>query len=90
MKISEPKIINNDTVIINNQNTTIGYANFNIETKMLDYLFVNPSFRRRGIGSKLLLAAEKVSGGTLQPANPISPLGERFFKARISKNSNYS
>ena len=86
MKTSKAKIINNDTVIINNQNTTIGYANFNVETKTLDYLFVNPSFRRRGVGSKLVLAAEKVSGGKLQPTKPISPLGEAFFKARISKN----
>ena len=82
MKISEPKIINNDTVIISNQNTTIGYANFNVETKVLDYLFVNPSFRRRGIGSKLLSAAEKISGGTLRPAKPISPLGKQFFKSK--------
>ena len=86
MKISEPKIINNDTVIITNRNTTIGYAHFNVETRTLDYLFVNPSFRRRGVGTKLVLAAEKVSGGKLQPTKPISPLGEAFFKARISKN----
>jgi GNAT superfamily N-acetyltransferase len=87
MKISEPKIVNNDTVIMNNRNTTIGYAKFDIETKKLNYLFVSPRFRRRGIGSKLVVAAEKLFGGTLQPAEPISPLGKKFFKARRSKNN---
>jgi GNAT superfamily N-acetyltransferase len=76
------KILNNDTVIIYNKNTTIGYACFNIDEKILEYIYVNPSFRRRGIGSELLSAAEKLVKNTLQPAGPVSPLGDKFFSSK--------
>jgi GNAT superfamily N-acetyltransferase len=85
MDLPEPKVLNNDTVIISNKNTTIGFARFNADKKVLEYLFVNSSFRRRGIGSKLLSVAEKVAGNSLQPAEPISPLGEKFFKSKLFK-----
>ena len=76
------KILNNDTVIIYNKNTTIGYACFNIDEETLEYIYVNPSFRRRGIGSELLSAAEKLVKNTLKPAEPISPLGDKFFSSK--------
>ena len=82
MDILELKILNNDTVIIKNKNTTIGYACFNKDDKILEYIYVNPSFRRRGIGLRLLSAAEKLVENTLQPAKPISPLGEKFFNSK--------
>ena len=82
MDTLELKIINNDTVIISNKNTTIGYACFNIDEEILEYIYVNPSFRRRGIGSELLSAAEKLVKNTLQPAGPISPLGDKFFSSK--------
>ena len=59
MNVQKAIVLNNDTVIIKNQNTTIGYARFNIEHNILEYLFVNPMFRRRGVGSKLMNVAEK-------------------------------
>ena len=82
MDTLELKIINNDTVIIYNKNTTIGYACFNIDEEILEYIYVNPSFRRRGIGSELLSAAEKLVKNTLKPAEPISPLGDKFFSSK--------
>ena len=85
MKIPDPEVLNNDTIIIKNKNTTLGYARFNTEKNVLEYLFVNRSFRRRGIGSKLLSMAQKVSGNILHPAKPISPLGEKFFKSKTTK-----
>jgi GNAT superfamily N-acetyltransferase len=85
MDLLKPIVLNNDTIIIKNKNTTIGYARFDIDEMILEYLFVNPGFRRRGIGSELLIAAEKVAGNSLQPAKPISPLGEKFFKSKILK-----
>jgi len=47
-------------------------------------LFVNPMYRRRGIGSKLLIAAQKAAGSILQPSDPISPMGRKFFKSKES------
>ena len=72
----------NFIIKINNKNTTIGYACFNIDEKILEYIYVNPSFRRRGIGSELLSAAEKLVKNTLQPAGPVSPLGDKFFSSK--------
>ena len=69
-----------DTVIITNDNTTIGYATMDTNVGELTYIFVHPAFRRRGLGTMLVLAAEKASGKSLIPAGPISPLGHLFFK----------
>ena len=67
-----------NTVIIKND-TTIGYATIDADAGCLTYIFVNPAFRRRGYGSILLDTAQKAAGRRLQPAAPISPLGEKFF-----------
>jgi GNAT superfamily N-acetyltransferase len=80
----KPIILNNDTIIIKNLNTTIGYARFNVEQLVLEYLFVNRMFRRRGIGTKLVDTAEKVAGSVLRPSEPISPTGRKFFKSKIN------
>ena len=53
------RIVNDDTVVIANDNTTIGYATFEKASGTLSYIFVNPAFRRRGYGARLLRASEK-------------------------------
>lgn len=76
MKIS----INSDgTITLVDKNTTIGYAVTDTSRGELSYLFVNPAFRRRGFGTLLLKEAEKMAGLNLIPAEPISPLGRKFF-----------
>jgi GNAT superfamily N-acetyltransferase len=82
----ESIVLNNDTIIIKNKNTTIGYARFDVEQMVLEYLFVNPMFRRRGIGTKLLATAEMVAECTLIPSEPISPTGKKFFKSNINRS----
>jgi N-acetylglutamate synthase-like GNAT family acetyltransferase len=81
----EIKIEHQDTVIITNDNTTIGYATLDMNVGELTYIFVHPAFRRRGMGTLLMLAAEKAYGQSLMPSGPISPLGRLFFKKQISK-----
>jgi len=72
--------VNNDgSIIIADENTTIGYAVTDTSKGELSYLFVNPAFRRRGFGTLLLKEAEKIAGKNLLPAEPISPLGRKFF-----------
>ncbi|RPG00755.1 MAG: N-acetyltransferase [Rhodospirillaceae bacterium] len=73
------RVINDDTVVIANDNTTIGYATFEKASGTLSYIFVNPAFRRRGYGARLLAASEKEAKKPLKPAEPISPLGRKFF-----------
>jgi hypothetical protein len=81
----EIKIEGNDTVIIANDNTTIGYATMDTNLGELTYIFVHPSFRRRGLGTTLVLEAEKASGQSLKPAGPISPLGHLFFQKPLNR-----
>ena len=82
METKEVRVQNDHTVIIKNDNTTIGYACFNPSDKTLDYIYVNPLFRRQGVASKLLSVAENSSGCVLEPVKPLSPLGQKFFKSK--------
>ena len=67
------------TIIVSNDNTTIGYATIDVAKSELTYLFINPLFRRQGYGTLLLNQAEKAAGLSLRPAEPVSPLGRKFF-----------
>ena len=70
-----------DSIVLRNANTTIGYATFSKSDASLDYIFVNPAFRRQGLGRQLVALCEKECGAKLAPAPPISPIGQRFFFA---------
>tara|TARA_B100001063_G_C16631464_1_gene486045 strand:+ start:44 stop:301 length:258 start_codon:yes stop_codon:yes gene_type:complete len=61
-----------------NKNTTIGFIRFNNEGEV-EYIFVNPGFRRKGIAKKLLKLTQKKIGKKLVPQEPISPLGKKLF-----------
>ena len=73
------RIDDDGTVVIANDYTTIGYATSDADAGLITYIFVNPTFRRRGYGSMLVRAAIEKAGKPLKPANPISPLGAKFF-----------
>ncbi|MGY9020566.1 MAG: GNAT family N-acetyltransferase [Alphaproteobacteria bacterium] len=70
-----------DSIVLRNANTTIGYAMFSKSDASLDYIFVNPAFRRQGLGRQLVALCEKECGAKLAPALPISAVGQRFFFA---------
>ena len=78
---------NGDNVIVKNENTTIGYATFDRKKRELTYLFVNPTFRRKGYGKLLKEKAEQTSGCSLSPSDPISPLGQKFFNMTMDHSS---
>lgn len=65
-------------VLIRNPNTTIGYCRFT-PTGDIEYIFVNPVYRRRGYGRRLLAAVAQATGCVGEPLEPISPLGRRLF-----------
>ena len=77
----EYDLIENDGVFtLKNQNTTIGFVRFN-ELGEVEYIFVNPLFRRRNFASRLLKLVRKKTGKRLVFQLPISPLGEKLLSS---------
>jgi GNAT superfamily N-acetyltransferase len=71
--------ISEGVVLIKNQNTTIGYSRFN-ETGEVEYIYVNPLYRRKGFGTLLINEIKRLKGPIDKVHEPISPLGTQFFK----------
>jgi|TARA_B100000900_G_scaffold371305_1_gene350442 hypothetical protein len=77
----EYDLIENDGVFtLKNQNTTIGFVRFN-ELGEVEYIFVNPLFRRKNFASKLLELVRKKTGKRIVFQTPISPLGEKLLSS---------
>tara|TARA_B110001454_G_C12603230_1_gene385434 strand:- start:542 stop:808 length:267 start_codon:yes stop_codon:yes gene_type:complete len=66
-------------VTFKNINTTLGFVRYNMEAEV-EYIFVNPIFRRKGLAKKLLQIVEKKTKTKSKPQDPISHLGEKLFK----------
>ena len=62
-----------------NKNTTVGFVRFNTKGE-IEYIFVNPIFRKKGIAKKLLQLVKKKTGKKIVLQKPISPLGEKLLK----------
>jgi ribosomal protein S18 acetylase RimI-like enzyme len=71
--------LSDGVIIFKNINTTLGFVRYNAEAE-IEYIFVNPMFRRLGLAKKLLSIVEKKTKINPTPQNPISPLGEKLFK----------
>ena len=65
-------------ITFKNINTTIGFIRFNNQGEV-EYIFVNPSFRKQGLAKKLLKLTKEKTGKNLVPQKPISPLGKKLF-----------
>ncbi len=63
-----------------NENTTLGFVRFN-EKAEIEYIFVNPIFRKKGIATKLLLLVKKKTGKKIILQEPISPLGSKLLNS---------
>ncbi|MDB0049122.1 GNAT family N-acetyltransferase [Candidatus Pelagibacter sp.] len=66
-------------ITFKNINTTLGFVRYNTEAEV-EYIFVNPIFRRQGLAKKLLNIVEEKTKIKPMPQDPISPLGEKLFK----------
>ena len=69
-------------ITFKNINTTLGFVRYNKKSEV-EYIFVNPLFRRKGLAKKLLKIVEEQTKTKPKPQDPISPLGEKLFN--ISK-----
>jgi GNAT superfamily N-acetyltransferase len=65
-------------ITFKNINTTLGFVRYNEEAEV-EYIFVNPMFRRKGLAKKLLSIIEEKTDLKPTPQDPISPLGEKLF-----------
>ncbi len=63
-----------------NQNTTIGFVRFN-QLGEVEYIFVNPIFRKKGFAKKLLKLVREKTGKSIILQPPISRLGDRLLKS---------
>jgi GNAT superfamily N-acetyltransferase len=79
-KITSEYIISQSDGVITfkNKNTTLGFIRFN-EKSEVEYIFVNPAFRKKGLAKKLLRLTHEKTGMNLTPQKPISPLGKKLF-----------
>ena len=66
-------------ITFKNSNTTLGFTRFNDKGEV-EYIFVNPMFRRKGLGKKLLKMVKDKTGIKPIPQKPISPLGKKLFQ----------
>ena len=71
-------------ITFKNINTTLGFARYNEEAEV-EYIFVNPIFRRKGLAKKLLEIIGSETKKKPKPQDPISPLGEKLFKIQSKK-----
>ena len=65
---------------LKNINTTIGFVRFN-KIGEVEYIFVNPIFRKRGIAKKLLRLVRDKTQKKIILQKPISPLGSKLLKS---------
>ena len=63
---------------LKNINTTIGFVRFN-KLGEVEYIFVNPIFRKKGIAKSLLRLVKEKTKKKLKFQKPISPLGNKLL-----------
>ena len=75
----EYELVENEGVFaLKNQNTTVGFVRFN-ELGEVEYIFVNPIFRKKGLAKKLLKLVRNKTGKKIVLQPPISPLGQNLL-----------
>lgn len=78
---TEFKLTKSDGVYtLKNLNTTIGFVRFNKDAEV-EYIFVNPIFRKKGLAKRLLSLVKKKTGKKIILKEPISPLGYKLMKS---------
>ena len=79
--ISKYKINESDGVFtFKNDNTTLGFVRFN-EKGEIEYIFVNPIFRKQGLATKLLELVKQKTKKEIKLQEPISPLGSKLLNS---------
>ena len=81
LSLNDIEITKNEGIFtIKNINTTLGFVRFN-EKGEVEYIFVNPIFRKKGLAKRLLKFVREKTGKKIIFQQPISPLGEKLLKS---------
>ena len=81
MDLSQYTLKQSDGVFtFKNKNTTIGFVRFNNKGEV-EYIFVNPIFRKKGVATKLLQLVKQKTGKEIVLQEPISPLGSKLLNS---------
>ena len=79
LDLSKFKLEESDGVFTyKNENTTLGFVRFNDQGEV-EYIFVNPLFRKQGLATKLLQLVKQKTGKEIILQDPISPLGSKLL-----------
>ena len=81
INLSNYELTQSDGVFtLKNINTTIGFVRFNFNGE-IEYIFVNPIFRKKGLAKKLLRLVKEKTKKDLVFQEPISPLGKKLLQS---------
>ena len=79
--LSKFELLETDGVFtFKNSNTTIGFVRFN-KNGEVEYIFVNPIFRKKNLANRLLKLVREKTGKKIVFQEPISPLGSKLLKS---------
>ena len=79
--VSKYKLVESEDVFtFKNENTTLGFVRFNVRGEV-EYIFVNPIFRKKGLAKKLLKLVKEKTGKEIMLQEPISPLGSKLLNS---------
>ena len=79
--VSNYELVESDQVFtFKNANTTLGFVRFNKKGEV-EYIFVNPIFRKQGLAKKLLNLVKEKTGRKIILQEPISPLGQKLLNS---------
>ena len=70
-------------ITFKNENTTLGFIRYNNEAEV-EYIFVQPMYRRKGLATRLIKLVESQFKNPLIFQGPISPLGSALIKSYMS------
>jgi len=74
-------VVTDGIVTLTNPNTTLGFVRFK-PTGAVEYIFVQPMYRKQGLAKKLLSKVMELTGQDPVPEPPVSPLGQKLFKVQ--------
>ena len=81
INLSNYELTQSDGVFtLKNINTTIGFVRFD-DNGEIEYIFVNPIFRKKGLAKKLLRLVKEKTKKDLVFQKPISPLGKKLIQS---------
>jgi GNAT superfamily N-acetyltransferase len=72
-------VVTDGIITFTNLNTTLGFVRFK-PTGAVEYIFVQPMYRKQGLAQKLLSQVRELTGHDPVPEPPVSPLGQKLFK----------